>query len=188
MGEAFGWVADIISWFGQFIPRLYLMKKTYGGVKYVYGSKVVEMKPGLHFWWPLTTEIEEFPTARQTQELSSQVLMTKDYETVTVRGVIIYDIYDVVNALSKNYDVNDTIADIAKTSIVHSVTSRNLTELLSGITNGVSDEITEACKDALYDYGVRIHKATLIDCSTCTVINNLGSQGTIILSSEEDEE
>jgi regulator of protease activity HflC (stomatin/prohibitin superfamily) len=186
MGEAFGWIADIIHWFASLIPRRCLVRKNYGGVKYVRGSKVKEMKPGIHWYWPFVTEIELFPTARQTQTLSAQALMTRDHQKTTVRGIVIYDIDNVQTALADNYDINDTIGDIAMSSIVESVTKRELDDLLLHVSNGVSDEITAACREELSEYGVRVYRTKIVDCSSCLVINTLGADASYITEEEEE--
>lgn len=185
MGDAFSWIADIIRSFGNLIPRLYLVRKNYGAIRYKYGKHILPMKPGLHIYWPIVTEIEEFPIARQTQNLETQVLMSLDRETVVVGGVIIYEIVDVVKALGNNYDINDTIGDIAMTSIAECITRRALTDILENLHTKIQSEFTLHCRSTLWEYGVKIHKASFTDFSTCIVIKNVGQSVTLTHESFE---
>jgi len=186
MSSAFGWIADLVNWFARIIPRLYLLKYNYSAIKYVYGKKVKELKPGIHIYWPLVTEIEEFPIARQTQSLEHQVLMTSDMHKIVVTGVIIYEVSDVVAALSENYDINDTISDIAMTSIVNTIRSRTMSQLMIDLTSDVEVEFTNSCRDSLWSYGVKVHRAAFLSCSECLVIRNIGETVTLV-NAEEDE-
>jgi hypothetical protein len=43
-----------------------IIRATHGGVKWVRGKRIKALGPGLHIWWPLTTEVEVIVTARQT--------------------------------------------------------------------------------------------------------------------------
>jgi hypothetical protein len=144
--EAFAWIGQIIETLGKFIPRLTIVKATMGGVKWRSGKTVKPMMPGLHVYWPIVTEIELIVTARQTLNLPTQVLMTKDRQKVVVGTVVVYRIKDIVQAIGeKNWDVDTTISDITKTAIVSEIAKLTLDELLAGVVDeSVNNRLTKS--------------------------------------------
>ena len=79
MESALGWLQSIFDTILKLFPRLLIVGATHGGVKFVRGSKVVELKPGLHLYWPIVTEIETYCVVRQVIDLPTYTLTTKDY-------------------------------------------------------------------------------------------------------------
>lgn len=170
METAFAWIGQVMEWFGRWIPKILIVRATHAGVKFIRGWKVKELKPGMHIYWPITTEIAILPTARQTHSLFSQVMITKDGKQVVVGGVVIYTIVNVISAVSENWDVSDTINDITQTAIVSVLTAWNLEDVISKITGDLEKELTTATRERLKQYGVKVHKCAITDFSTCRVI------------------
>ena len=176
-GELMGfeWINDLIQAILKFVPRPVIIKATHGGVKWQFGSKVVEMKPGWHWWWPLVTEVSIIVTARQTLNTNTQALLTKDRQEVVCGGVLVYRIPDVKRAIGqRNWDVDTTVHDIAQAAIVEVITQWNFNDLLREINGKVKDQLTAVCRKELRQFGVYVHKAALNDFSTCNSINVLG--------------
>jgi len=169
------WLNDIIQALLQFFPRLAIVRATHGGIKWKWGYKVVEMKPGWRWYWPFTTEIEIVVVARQTLDLPPQALMTKDMKQVAVGGVVVYRISDVVQAIGeRNWDVEGTLSAIAQAAIVEVVTKWTLSDLLEHVSGEVEEELTEACRKQLRQFGVFVARTALNSCSQTTSINILG--------------
>jgi regulator of protease activity HflC (stomatin/prohibitin superfamily) len=177
MDSAFAWIGYLMDWFGKFIPRILIVRATHAGVKFVGGSKVRELKPGIHFYWPLTTEVEVVPVARQTYNLVSQVLMTKDKQQIVVGAVVIYKIINIVDALSNNWDVNDTIGDVTQMAVVKVVNQWPLDEILAQLTDKVELELSKETRAKLKRYGVEVERCGFTDFSTCLVIKTLADAG-----------
>lgn len=173
METAFAWLSNLIDSIAALIPRLKIIRSTHGGVKFKNGKKPIEIRPGLIFYWPLTTEIEIIPTARQTNNLPSQCLLTKDGKTVVVGGVVIYSINDVVAGVSRNWSLDQTINDIAMISITKVITEHTLEYLQNNLTNSIAKSLTKEARARLKSYGVRVHKVALTDFSRCLVIRNM---------------
>jgi regulator of protease activity HflC (stomatin/prohibitin superfamily) len=180
MDTAFSWIGQIAEWLGRWIPQILIVRATHAGVKFVRGKRVKEMRPGMHIYWPLTTEVSILPTARQTHNLVTQVMMTKDKHQVVVGGVVIYTITNIVDALSENWDVSDTIGDITQTALVAVITSWSLEDLISKITTDLERELTVATRERLRPYGVKVHKCALTDFSTCKVLKLLSDGSSTI--------
>ena len=173
----FSWLSDIFNGILQFIPRPLIVRATHGGVCWIFGYKVVELKPGWRWVWPLITDWEIIPVARQTEQIQDQGLITKDKKQVAVRVVVIYNIKDVVQAIGqRNWDVGTTINDIAAAAVVKVVTEWDLDDLLSEITGIVEEQLTETCKSELSKFGVHVQKCCFMDFTTCRVYKIMGNR------------
>ena len=169
MDTAFAWIGYLMDWLGKWIPRLLIIRQTHAGVKFVCGRKVVEMKPGLHIYWPITTEVEVMPVARQTHNLLTQILMTKDKQSVVIGAVVIYKINNIVDALSNNWDVSDTISDVTQMAVVKIVSNWNLADLQSELTSSVEKELGIETRKRLKHFGVEVERCGISDFSICRV-------------------
>lgn len=171
----FTWLNDIILALLEIVPRRVIVRATHRGVKWSLWRGPKEMCPGLRLWWPLITEIEVIPVARQTLNTQTQALMTKDGQQVVAGGVVIYSISDIVKAIGeRNYDVDETVNDISQAAIVDVITSWELYDLLENINGKAEVDLTETCRRQLRQYGVYVHRAALTDFSQCRSLNLLG--------------
>jgi len=183
------WINDLVQAVLSFIPRPLIVRSTHGGVKWKFGRKIRELKPGFHFWWPLVSETCLIVTARQTHNTATQGLMTLDREQVAVGGVLVYSIKDVVQAIGKrNWDVETTVNDITQAAIVSVITQWTLDDLLSEICGDVEKQLTRRCRKELRQYGVYVHRAALTDFSICKAYNVLSSGCPTVVPTEEEDE
>jgi len=168
--EFLNWINDIISSLLSFIPRPIIVRATHGGVKWPWGKTAKEMCPGFHWYWPFSTEFEVIPIARQTLNLKTQALMTKDKQQVVVGALVVYTINDVVRAIGKrNFDIDATVYDITQAAIVEAVTKWTLDDLLSNIADKVETQLTRTVQKRLRQFGVRVQRTALTDFSTAVV-------------------
>lgn len=188
METAFSWLGEIIQWLGKLIPRITIVRCTHGGVRFRHGKKALEVKPGLIVHWPVVTEIDIIPVLRQTHNLPTQALMTKDGKKIVVSGVVIYHIKDVVAALSRNWDFNDTLNDITMLAIASVITSHDYQFILENITTAIQKSLTKETRHKLKPYGVGVYRTALTDFCTALVIKNIGSggHGTVLASHNQD--
>ncbi len=164
------WINDIISALLSFVPRRIIVRATHSGVKWRWGANAIEMKPGFHWYWPFSTEMEVIPTARQTLNLKTQALMTSDKQQVVVGALAVYTVSDVVRAIGKrNYDIDATVYDITQAAIVEVVTKWTLDNLLQNISGSVENQLTRRVQKRLRQFGVRVQRAALTDFSTAVV-------------------
>lgn len=169
MDTAFAWIGQIMEWLGKLIPRLLIVRQTHAGVKFVRGNKVIELRPGIHFYWPLVTEVEVMPVARQTHNLVTQTLMTKDGQTIIIGAVVIYEINSIVDALSNNWDVSDTISDVTQMAVVNVVNNWNLSDLRAELSGKVENELSIETRKQLKPFGVKVIRCGVSDFSICRV-------------------
>lgn len=166
MGEAFAWLGQAVEWFGQFIPRWSIINANMAGLKFVKGATMVKCEPGITFWWPVTTNLQVYPTARQTLDLRTQVLQTTDGRTVGVGGMVTYRVEDVELLLGKTWDADQTIKDTCAGVISEIVRDAAWPDLQ---THEFEQELRLVMRKRLRPYGVRVMKATLTDCSPIRV-------------------
>lgn len=176
MDQALSWVGDIVRALLQFIPRLVLVRATHGAVRFRFGKKAIEMKPGVHFYWPLVTEVDRIVVARQSQDIPPQVLTTADGASVAVAGFATYGISNVVRAIgSKNWDVDGTVKEICAAAIAEVIVQHTLAELRDYLKSGeLRKMLTAECKKQLRQYGVAVKRCSLTDFATCRVYRVIG--------------
>jgi regulator of protease activity HflC (stomatin/prohibitin superfamily) len=169
-------LSALIQTFVSFIPHLDLLKSTHGGVKFKRGGRVVQIKPGLYWWWPATTEVAEIPVVKQAINLTDQVIPTAaNGKPLSVSGVIVYTIFDPLAALSKNHDVDETIAEVARAAIMEVMAGQKVTDLKTSLSNGeLSKKLTSMCKKRLREFGVAVQRCNLTDFTTCVAIKMIG--------------
>jgi len=175
MEGALGWISEIVQWLGRFIPRLLIVRSTHGGVRFRHGKHAELISPGIVWYWPLLTEVAVIPVARQTLNLVTQSLLTKDAKQVAAGAVVVFAIGDPVAALSRNWDISDTISDVTMTAIAEVVTGKTLDDLLSNLTGTVQADLTRVTRRKLKPYGVRVYRTAMTDFSLCSTINVNGS-------------
>lgn len=175
LDSAFGWLSDLISWFGQFFPRWVIVPTTHGAVKFVRGHKVVTLGPGWHIYWPLLTTFMEYPTARQATDLRTQTLTTRDEKTIVVGGIIVYEIRDLEKILAHTFDAEQTIKDISMGAIHDVCARRSWAELKAP---GLDVALRKEVRKRLHDYGIRVLRVTLTDLAPTRVIKLMMAQST----------
>lgn len=154
----------------SFVPRMVIVRSTHAGIKFRRGKIPKPMHPGLHWYWPLVSEVDIRVTARQTNTLPPQVLETKDGVGVVVGGYVVFYISDILAACATNWDVDNTVDDIARSAMVEVVTSHTYEELRRGMTL----ELTKKCRSKLKQFGVGIKRAGVTDLSRCKTYRVVG--------------
>lgn len=171
MESALAWIGQIAEWVGKFIPRWFILDVREGGVKYVRGSRVVVLGAGIHWYWPVTTTYDTYPTVRQADNLATQTIVTKDDKTIAVGGMLVYDVEEVGKLLTMTAHAIRLVQDVSLTA-VHDVCC-NLTwdELKDEQRRGTLDtKLKNAAQKQLKDYGVRVIKCMLTDMAPTRVL------------------
>lgn len=182
----FSWLSDIFNAILKFIPRPIIIRATHGGVKWRWGRYVHTMKPGWHWVWPLTTDWEIIVTARQTNNLPNQALVTSDKQQVVAGALIVFSVKDVMQAIGeRNWDVGTTVNDISSAAIVSVITRWKLDDLLQHLTDEVEEEVTQACRKQLRQYGVYVQRCCFTDFAPCRIYKLMGAEKPPCLNSAE---
>jgi hypothetical protein len=87
----------------------------------------------------------------------------------------------VVKAIGeKNWDVDDTVANIALAAVVEVVTSHTLDELLEGVSEGrnskVNRSLTITCRKQLRQFGVQIQRCGITDFAESKAYRLVGDE------------
>lgn len=172
MEGALGWISAIAEWVGQFIPRWVVVPATHGAVKFVRGSQVVNLGPGVHFYWPLVTVFVLHPVAEQTTDLPAQTITTGDGRSALVRGMVAYEVDDLEALIARNFDPDDSIRDIAG-GVIHDVCAQYATwgEFYDAARDRrkLSRTLLAETAAALKPYGVKVLRVSLLDLALCRV-------------------
>lgn len=187
MDSALAWVGQIAEWIGRFFPRWVILDVTEGGVKYVGyflprglrlrfrgfdgDMRVQILGPGLHWYWPATTKLQEHPTARQADNLPTQTIVTSDDKCVAVSGMLVYEVRDLGAFVTQTFSPMHLVQDISLTAI-HDVCS-NFTweELKTKQQKGTLDTaLKNAAHKQLEPYGIKVIKCMLTDLAITRVL------------------
>lgn len=172
--EAFDWIGQLFQWIGSFFPRVHIVRSTHKGVKFRFGKKVKKINPGICIYWPLVTEIDIWPVARQTHNLAPQCAVTKDKVEITITVVVVYKIVNIIKSLTKNWDFNDTITDIAATAVPPVIMQHTYDDLILQIADEtIQHQLTQAIRAKLLRFGVKVSHVGITDFSKCLVIKNV---------------
>jgi regulator of protease activity HflC (stomatin/prohibitin superfamily) len=148
-------------------PRLYFVRKTHGAVVFRPGGKTRELAPGLHWYWPLTSQVEEIVTARQTHSLCSQTITTKDGAKLTASAVLVYRVTDVTAALVQCYDVAEAIEDVVLSAVAETLANRRHAP---GLLARTERPLTGLARARLAPFGVHVLRCCLVDLAECSVL------------------
>jgi regulator of protease activity HflC (stomatin/prohibitin superfamily) len=138
------------------------------------GRTVKEVKPGVRVYWPIMTDIVITPVVPQSENLVAQAIMTKDRHQVMASIVIVYNVQDVVRALSQTEGLNETVNNLALGSVLEVVSQHTLQELQDGIATDIEIKLTKTCRRRLKPFGVRVKRAAFTDFTTCKTLNLVG--------------
>ncbi|MCI0673398.1 MAG: SPFH domain-containing protein [Myxococcaceae bacterium] len=169
MQSALGWLGELAGWFAQWVPRLMHVRATEAGVRFIRGKAPRPLPPGLHLYWPITTEVESIATVRQVMALDSQVAVTRDGHTVVAGGLVVYRIVDAVKFLAENYDAHDSVKDVAQAAVRQAVLAKEFQELRAGRA-AVENKLTAEVQKVLVDFGVEVEYVRLADLAGAQVL------------------
>ena len=171
MEGAFAWLGSLMDWLGSLVPRWRIVRFTHGGVKFVHGKDVQEVKPGIVWYWPAVTELLIIPTARTTVNLLSQTVSTADDKSVLVSAMLVLEVRNTVKLLGATHDPDELIADIALAAIYEALSGLTWAELKEKQkTRGLDRILRLDTRAQLEKYGVWVAEAMLTDLAPCRVL------------------
>ena len=177
MEGALAWIGQLAEWLGSLFPRLKICRSTHQGVKFVRGAKVKVIQPGIFLYWPIVTDVELYPVKRQTLNLVTQTLTTKDDEAIIFSIIVIYHVEDIEKALCDCWDIEDTITDIALQASVDVVAAHDFAQIRAGISKGIATAITLKCRALLRPFGIYVEKCGVTDFAQTKVYRLVGEGG-----------
>jgi regulator of protease activity HflC (stomatin/prohibitin superfamily) len=163
----FDWLSDIVRWMGRLIPRLIIVRTTHNAVAFTRGKHARALAPGLHWLWPVVTDHVMYPTVRQSVNLNTQTLITKDNQTVAVGAVIVYSVDNVLELVGNTHDPDDTVRDLSMAAVKSYVVTATLDDLRQ---SKMDRRLTRRIARSLVPFGVNVIRAQMTDLSPCVVI------------------
>lgn len=171
MDGAFAWISAMAEWFGRFIPRRVIVNTTEGAIKFKHGDTVVLCGPGLHWYWPWSTEFQTHPTARQTDRLETQTMESSDGKTFIVGATITYEVSDLAALVTKTHSPFATVVDISMTAVHDVCCDYTWEELQSMQRRGtLKTQLRNEAQRQLRDYGVLVQKLQLTTLARARVL------------------
>jgi len=162
-----------------YICKIVVVRTTHKGVVFKKGSEIRILNPGFHFYMPLISEVDIFPTVRQTTSLPPQAISSNDGEAIAARAVIVYEIKDMKAAFAESWDIEDTIVDIGMVALRGVITTKP-SDTIFNEQLALDDELTGILKAGQLsrDYGVNILKAYFTNLAK-TEVNSYLSEDTV---------
>lgn len=171
MESALAWIGQIMEWIGRFFPRWVILDTTEGAVKFVHGSKAIALGSGIHWYWPLVTTLQQYPTARQADNLRTQTIVTMDDKVIVVGGMLVYEVADIEKLLAHTHNAATTVTDIALTAVHDVCCQLSWEDLKQEQRRGTLDtKLKNTTQKALNEYGVKVIKTMLTDLAPCRVV------------------
>lgn len=189
--ELIAGITDFLKAIVAFIPRRESIPITHRGVKFRNGRffswfiwpfifwtqwwknwqpQAIQLGPGIHWWWPLFSQVETIPVNRQVRKLEAHDVMTKDGKPVRFRGTASYTISSVMRALVRTWAVENNIDDEVEAAFCSFVSSVHSGDL-SGSREELNDRLTSVVSEQMKIYGVKILRAKLTTlCTGCPIM------------------
>ncbi len=158
----------------SFIPRIGIMRASHGGIKYKHGSEVIEIKPGIYWYWPLVSYVDDFAIKRQTVNVPTQTIYAACGVSISAGCVVVFEITDIIKALYNTYEIEDTITDEAEALLAQVICKiesidTNIIEL--------NKTLTLEMRKRLSPYGVSVKRANIRDFAPSEVYRIIGVTG-----------
>jgi regulator of protease activity HflC (stomatin/prohibitin superfamily) len=170
VGAAFEWIGLIAQWIGAFIPRWVILDSTEAAVKYVKGRPKLCQSGQVHFYWPVTTLWQTYPTARQTDRLESQTMETTDGKAFIIAGTITYQVVDLMALLTTTHNAMTNTQELAASAVHDVCCEYSWAELQDKQKRGVlKTELKNEAQKQLRDYGVQVLKLQITSMARARV-------------------
>lgn len=167
----FSSISDFLESVGQIIPRVKNIKPYQKAIKFIWGSKVKILGPGVTIVWPVSTEITILPVNRQTISLGYQTLTTKDGKSIVVSAALQHHINDIEKYVLENSEPEETIIEAASSIFRNFIASNTLEEILRNISSGETNKtMSDKAREELLEFGINVEFFRLTDVSPTRVI------------------
>jgi regulator of protease activity HflC (stomatin/prohibitin superfamily) len=176
MESAFSWIGSIIQWFGLFIPRRVIVRKTDKLIKFTYSGDVVEKGPGIRWFWPFTTEIIQLSVVRQPLDIKTTRFTTADGRACIADCTVVYVISDAVKFLTENFDGHLALSECVNACLKNKLSEMTFKEIQE--SNTLNEELTDIISTDTEDFGVDIEYVRLQDFTWVIPISLIGNDST----------
>jgi hypothetical protein len=198
-----------IVWLTPKVFGMRVVRRTHGGVKFttkvlfheIFNYKkwslsapyipheqatVITIHSGICIYCKFFTDIEIYPTARQTTSLQYQALMTKNGRTIAVSTIIAYEVVDLLKAFGETWDIEDIIKDISLAKVRLLLTSMTF-EDISKEQISLDEKLSLAIRLELENYGINVIKAYFTDLAPSGNTFFMNSENSVLIPATENK-
>lgn len=175
MESFLGWIGHIVDWFGLFIPRRVIVRKTDRLIKFKWDGNVVEKDPGLRWYLPFTTEIIELTVVRQPLDIRTTRFTTKDNIPCIVDCSVTYYITDAITFLTENFDGNLALSELINAALCKKLRAMTFREIQD--SESLNSELTELVATDAEFLGVEIEYVRTQDLTWVLPVSLVGNEG-----------
>lgn len=151
---------SVLENFGEALLPLTVIDEYERGALLFLGKFKHTLQPGLHFRWPLLTQVLRDSVVPRTTDLKAQSLITLDRRTVTVRAIATWQIIDVEKALLRADGVDDVVRDTYYAAIGSAVAKTSFDDMLTG---SFLTQLKNECQKRADPYGVKVDRIALAE-------------------------
>lgn len=167
-------VSSVFQTVMNLLPRIYFMPAYEGGVLFIRGKNIKQIKAGPVFFWPITTTMETCPVTRQVLPILAQTCSTLDGKTIVLAGVLTYRVVDVVKFLVDNYEADESVQEIVSSVLRDVVSERDWDSLQANNRNTVDNALTRKAASMLDSYGCEVEKLRITSLAPAKVYQVFG--------------
>jgi regulator of protease activity HflC (stomatin/prohibitin superfamily) len=181
------WLTQILDAITSFIPRFYLIAVGRMGVKHTasiriywkkwrpaveFPGKAIALKPGLHIYWPLITEIEDYSVELDSMDIDIQTMLTADDVTVVVRCVLQFTIFDIIKARVRCNEFESTIVDLCAPQVALEISKWEYKENRLFLDD-FNMKLKRSVGPKLRKYGIKAELFAIRDLAPARVLRNI---------------
>lgn len=158
------------------LPRLDLVRKTHAAVKFSRGGATRLVPPGLYWYWPLTTEVEQIVTAERAWNLETQTIAPTTGQPIGVSAVLTCTVTDPLKALTRAYDLDEIIPNVGLAAVLESIVGASTKALRERLISGaLTNDLSRVARKRLKPYGVQVTRLALTDFAPVRTLMHMGS-------------
>lgn len=103
------WLNDLMVWLGRWFPRLVLVKIGHAGVWFGPAGRCRRLYPGLHWYWPMTSDLTVVSVRERSTEIACQL---HGREAISI--AVFFEITDPQTMLVSQNDIFSMLDDRAQ--------------------------------------------------------------------------
>lgn len=160
MTSGLAWLNELMLWIGRWFPRLVLVKATHHAVKFS-GPSMTLIKPGLCWYWPITSSLQLVSMRSRSIETAAQLL---GREVIAV--VVGFTIVDPLAVMSEFAEVFSQLDDRTKSAVARAYTAEKSSA-------AIAEEVKGELSGRFSPHGVTIQKVDVVQRGRVIPLKNL---------------
>lgn len=151
------WIPELLGKATSFVPRMVRVPPTHKLVKWPMCKDGVICDNGIHWYWPLFTEIEEVDIRWVSTITYVQSVTLSDGVSVSARGKLVWAPDDVLTLVEQNSDYEDRVSEILLSAVVETLSPCRNEDLKT--LEALNFALTVVCRQKLEELGVAVESA-----------------------------